>query len=97
MNESITPRLRADVLLRPFEQFDGDNRFIVAIEDRHFVVSPAVAAILEESRSHGTLDALAHRASGRLGKTVSADMARQVLSESMLAVCFQPSAGPHVA
>lgn len=88
MNEPITPRLRGDVLVRPFEPFEGDNRFIVAIDGRHFVVSPAVAAVLEESRSPGTLEALATRASARLGKTVSADMASRVLSESLLTVCF---------
>ncbi len=88
MNETITPRLRTDVLLRPFEEFDGDNRFIVAVDDRHFVVSAAVAAVLEESRTHTTLSALAARASERLGVTVSTDLASQVLSEQVLSVCF---------
>jgi hypothetical protein len=83
-----TPRLRTDVLLRPFEEFDGDNRFIVAVDDRHFVVSAAVAAVLEESRTHTTLSALAARASERLGVTVSTDLASQVLSEQVLSVCF---------
>jgi putative peptide zinc metalloprotease protein len=88
MNEPITPCLRADVLLRPFGQFEGDDRYIVAVDDRHFVVSPAVAAVLEESRAQSTLAALAARASLRLGMTVSTELASRVLSEAVLAVCF---------
>jgi putative peptide zinc metalloprotease protein len=88
MNETITPRLRDDVLLQPFDEFEGDCRFIIAVDDRHFVVSAAVAAVLEESRAHTTLSALAQSASARLGVTVSEDLASRVLSERMLSVCF---------
>ena len=88
MHETITPRLRTDVLLRPYQQFDGDDRYIVAVDDRHFVVSAAVAAVLEESRLQGTLASLAARASARLGITVSAELASRVLSEAVLSVCF---------
>jgi putative peptide zinc metalloprotease protein len=89
--ETITPRLRADVLLRPFQAFDGDDRFIVAVDNRHFVVSPAVAAVLEASRTQSTLGALAERASTRLGFTVSPDLASRVLSEQLLSVLFHAS------
>jgi putative peptide zinc metalloprotease protein len=88
MNETVTPRLRTDVLLRPFEQFEGDNRFIVAVDDRHFVVSAAVAAVLVESRAHTTLGALAQRASKRLGMRVSAEFVTDVLSAQILSICF---------
>lgn len=88
MHETITPRLRTDVLLRPYQQFDGDDRYIVAVDDRHFVVSAAVAAVLEESRLQGTLASLAARASSRLGMTISAELASRVLSEAVLSVCF---------
>jgi putative peptide zinc metalloprotease protein len=88
MNESITPRLRADVLVQPFDEHAGDNRFIVAVDGKHFVVSAAVAAVLVESRAHTTLSALAERASLRLGVTVSTDLASSVLNEQLLAICF---------
>ncbi len=88
MNETITPRLRTDVLLRPYRQFDGDDRYVVVVDDRQFVVSPAVAAVLEESRLRSTLASLTARASSRLGMTVSAELASRVLSEGVLSVCF---------
>jgi putative peptide zinc metalloprotease protein len=88
MNDTITPRLREDVLLKPFEEYEGDARFIIAVDDRHFVVSAAVAAVLEESRAHTTLSTLAQRASERLGVTVSEELASRVLSEQLLSVCF---------
>ncbi len=88
MNETLTPRLREDVLLQPFDELEGECRFIIAVDDRHFVVSAAVAAVLEESRAQTTLSALAQGASSRLGVTVSEDLASRVLSEQMLSVCF---------
>lgn len=88
MNDTITPRLRTDVLLKPFDAFEGDNRFLVAVDDRHFLVSPAVAAVLEASREHSTLSALAQHASARLGVAVSTDLASRVLCEQVLAICF---------
>jgi putative peptide zinc metalloprotease protein len=91
MNETITPRLRTDVKLKPFDEFEGDDRVIVAVDDRHFVVSAAVAIVLEESRVHTTLNALAERASARLGFAVTPEMAGDVLSAHVLSVCFHVS------
>ena len=88
MNETITPRLRGDVMLKPFDEFEGDDRVIVAVDDRHFVVSAAVAVVLEESRAHTTLHALAARASTRLGMAVTPEMAGDVLSAQVLSICF---------
>ncbi|MEJ1966613.1 MAG: hypothetical protein WDO56_35765 [Gammaproteobacteria bacterium] len=88
MNETITPRLRADVRLQPFDEFEGDDRVIIAVDDRHFVVSAAVAVLLEESRARTTLRALAQRASARLGVSVSPEMAGDVLSAPVLSICF---------
>ncbi len=88
MNETITPRLRADVKLKPFDEFEGDDRVIIAVDDRHFVVSAAVAAVLEESRVHTTLNALAARVSARLGFSVTPEMAGDVLSAQVLSICF---------
>ena len=88
MNETITPRLRTDVMLKPFDEFEGDDRVIVAVDDRHFVVSAAVAVVLEESRAHTTLNTLALRASARLGFAVTPEMAGDVLSAPVLSDCF---------
>ena len=88
MNETITPRLRADVRLKPFDEFEGDDRVIIAVDDRHFVVSAAVAAVLEESRAHTTLPVLAARVSARLGISVTPEMAGDVLSAQVLSICF---------
>jgi putative peptide zinc metalloprotease protein len=88
MNDTITPRLRADVELKPFDEYEGDDRFIVAVDDRHLVVSAGVAIVLEECRTHTTLDAVAQRASARLGFAVSPEMVGEVLSAQVLADCF---------
>jgi putative peptide zinc metalloprotease protein len=98
MNETITPRLRADVKLKPFGEFEGDDRVIIAVDDRHFVVSAAVAAVLEESREQTTLNVLAARVSARLGFFVTPEMAGDVLSAQVLSVCFhvpEQRAEPH--
>jgi len=88
MNDTITPRLRADVELKPFDEFEGDERFIVAVDDRHLVVSSGVAIVLDECRVHTTLHAVTRRVSARLGFPVSPDMVGEVLSSHVLSDCF---------
>ena len=88
MNDTITPRLRVDVDLKPFDDFEGERRFIVAVDDRHLVVSEGVAVALEECRAHNTLGAVAARVSARLGFPVSAEMIGSVLSSDALCDCF---------
>src|SRR5262245_40801101 len=88
MNDTLTPRLRADVELKPFDEFEGDDRFIVAVDERHLVVSAGVAAVLEETRAHITLGALAVRVSLRLGFSVSPESIREILSAPILSDCF---------
>ena len=88
MNETITPRLRVDVELKPFDEFEGEQRFIVAVDDRHLVVSEGVAIVLEECRAHTTLGAVAERVSARLGFPVSPQMVGDVLSSAVLTDCF---------
>lgn len=88
MNDTITPRLRADVELKPFDEYEGDERFIVAVDDRHLVVSSGVAFVLEACRAHSTLGAVAQRVSGLLGFAVSPEMVSEVLSEQVLSDCF---------
>jgi len=88
MHDTITPRLRDDVELKPFDEFDGDDRFIVAVDDRHLVVSEGVAIVLDECRVQTTLGAIARRVSARLGFPVSPDMVGDVLSSPVLSDCF---------
>jgi putative peptide zinc metalloprotease protein len=80
--------LRTDVAVRPFDAAEGEHRFVVAVDDRHFVVSAAVAAVLEESREPGTFASLAQRASARLGVCVSPEQVGQLLREQAPAVLF---------
>ena len=89
MQNLSTPCLRADVAIRPFDAAEGDCRFLVAVDDRHFVVTAAVAAVLEESRCPTTLALLAHRASARLGVAVSPAQAGKLLNEQAPKVLFR--------
>jgi putative peptide zinc metalloprotease protein len=88
MNDTITPRLRADVELKPFDEYEGDERFVVAVDDRYLVVSSGVAVVLDECRTHNTLGAVAQRVSARLGFAVSPEMVGEVLSAQVLSDCF---------
>lgn len=88
MNNTITPRLRADVELKPFDAYEGDERFIIAVDDRHLVVSSGVAVVLDECRTHNTLGAVATRVSARLGFAVSPEAVGKVLSAQALSDCF---------
>jgi putative peptide zinc metalloprotease protein len=88
MKDTLTPRLRADVELKPFAEFEGDDRFIIAVDDRHLVVSAGVAAVLDESRRETTLGALTERVSARLGFDVTPETVGDVLSAHVLSDCF---------
>lgn len=88
---NAVPCLRADVAVRPFDAAEGDCRFVVAVDDRHFLVSAATAAVLEESRQPGTLASLAQRASTRLGTPVSAQQVERLLREQVPQVLFERS------
>jgi putative peptide zinc metalloprotease protein len=92
MQDSLAPRLRTDVAVRPFDATEGDCRFVVAVDDRHFVVTAAVAAVLEESREPGTFASLAQRASARLGVHVSPEQVGQLLREQAPAILFHAAA-----
>jgi len=92
MHDSLAPRLRTDVAVRPFDATEGDCRFVVAVDDRHFVVTAAVAAVLEESREPGTFASLALRASARLGVHVSPEQVGQLLREQAPSILFHAAA-----
>ncbi|HEY1284427.1 MAG TPA: hypothetical protein VGE96_08105, partial [Steroidobacteraceae bacterium] len=88
---NAVPCLRADVAVRPFDAAEGDCRFVVAVDDRHFLVSAAVAAVLEESREARSLAAIAQRASARLGAPVSARQVARLLHEQVPQLLFERS------
>src|SRR5262245_34883094 len=91
---NVVPCLRAEVAVRPFDAAEGDCRFVVAVDDRHFLVSAAVAAVLEESRQPGTLVSIARRASARLGIPVSPQQVARLLREQVPQVLFERSSEP---
>jgi putative peptide zinc metalloprotease protein len=91
MSHNMTPMLRADVRILPFDGCEGESRFIVAVDERHFVVGAVVAAVLQESRASSTAATIAQRVSERLGCDVSVGLVSQVISEQRLSVCFQAS------
>lgn len=91
MHNTIAPCLRPEVAVRPFDAAEGDCRFVVAVDDRHFLVSAAVAAVLEESRESRTLTTLAQRASARLGLSVSAQQVERLLREQAPEILFEPN------
>jgi putative peptide zinc metalloprotease protein len=93
MQNLTTPRLRAEVAVQPFNALDGDGRFVVAVDDRHFLVSAAIAAVLEESRRAGTLEAIAQRTSARLGLAVTPQQVETVLREQAPSILFAPAEG----
>jgi putative peptide zinc metalloprotease protein len=92
MPYSTAPCLRPDVAVRPFDAVEGDRRFLVAVDDRHFLVSAAVAAVLESTRQPGTLALVAERASARLGVRLSPQQVATFLGEQAPAVLFQADA-----
>jgi hypothetical protein len=92
---NAVPCLRTDVAVRPFDAAEGDCRFVVAVDDRHFLVSAATAAVLEESRRPGTLGSIAQRASARLGVAVSPQQVARLLREQVPQVLFERSAEAH--
>jgi len=88
MQHTLTRCLRPDVTVRPFDAVEGDERFVVAVDDRHFLVTPAAAAVLDASRHPGTVASIAQRASARLGVTLSAQHVAEFLNEHAPAILF---------
>jgi putative peptide zinc metalloprotease protein len=82
MTDSV-PRLRDDVFIRPFDPIDTCPRYVVAVDERHFVVNDAVAALLEATREGGGTDAVARRVSGILGRVVTPAQVARVMEEQL--------------
>jgi putative peptide zinc metalloprotease protein len=50
MNSRTLPRLREDAVVRRFDERGPQPRYVIAIDGQHFVVTPTVAAVLDETR-----------------------------------------------
>lgn len=74
MNSSPVPRLRQEAIVRPFDDRGAQQRYIVAVDGCHFVVTATVAAVLEETRNlrigEADLKSLGARVAHRLGRTI---------------------------
>lgn len=95
MQPALTRCLRPDVTVQPFDAVEGDDRFVVAVDDRHFLVTAAAAAVLDASRQPGTPAGIAQRASARLGVTLSAQHVAEFLSQHAPAILFARDTQAH--
>ena len=86
MNTLAIPRLRDEVIVRPFDDGGTRLRYVVAVDGHHFVVTSAIAALLDETRNLGTddgaLDTLAQRVSQRLRYSYHAPSGRNVAARA---------------
>ncbi|MGH8265619.1 MAG: hypothetical protein ACRET4_19245, partial [Steroidobacteraceae bacterium] len=64
--------MRDEVVIRPFEGRDRVARFIAAIDGRHFLLSEPVAVLLELTRQHTSLNAVASSMNRRFGRSFAA-------------------------
>jgi putative peptide zinc metalloprotease protein len=75
MNTRLLPRLREDAIVRRFDERGRQARYVIAIDGHHFVVTPTVAAVLDETRQlrPGECDigTLCARVAVRLGHEVA--------------------------
>jgi putative peptide zinc metalloprotease protein len=81
MSTTTIPRLRRDAVVRPFDDRSSQQRYVIAVDGHHFVVTPTVAAVLDETRllrvGEDDLDTLSARVHRRLGKRIPCgDLAR---------------------
>ena len=83
MSHTVLPRLRDDAIVRPFDDRGEQARYVVALDGRHFVVTPTVAAVLDETRNlrigECHVAALAERVTRRLGREVPAHQIETLL------------------
>lgn len=74
MNTRMLPRLREDAIVRRFDERGPQDRYVIAIDGHHFVVTPTVAAVLDETRQlrAGECDigTLCARVAIRLGREI---------------------------
>lgn len=97
MSTATLPRLREEAIVRPFDDGCAQPRYVVAVDGYHFVVTPTVAAILDETRNLSLNDSasetLAHRVSHRLGTRVTPRQVESLLRERAPKALFEPTTG----
>jgi len=97
MNTTAFPRLRDEVIVRPFDGGGKQSRYVVAIDGQHFIVAPAVAAILDEARhcvmSDGVFETLAQRVSHRLGTCITPRQVETLMRERVPKALFESTTG----
>src|SRR5512138_244990 len=97
MNTSTLPRLRDEAVVRPFDDGGSRPRYVVAVDGRHFIVTPAVAALLDETRKldtdEGAFEALAQRVSHRLGTPITPQQVETLICERIPKTLFARAAG----
>lgn len=104
MNTAILPHLRHDVIVRPFDSATTQVRYVAAVDDRHFVVSPAVAAVLIALRSMSvagdppeSIESLARDISERVGVPITPRELQALFDEKIPSVLFERAARAHRA
>lgn len=96
MNTQTLPRLREDAIVRRFDERGPQVRYVIAIDGRHFVVTPTVAAVLDETRQlrAGECDigTLCARVAMRLGREIPAQQIEALLVHQTPRTFFQVDA-----
>jgi putative peptide zinc metalloprotease protein len=92
------PQLRPEAVMQPFPAKAAAGDYLVAVDDRHFVVNAAVAAVLEEIRnlsiSEQTLEILTHRVNLRLASQLSCQQIKDLLEKQLPTRLFLNSVDP---
>lgn len=74
VNTQTLPRLREDAIVRRFDERGSQGRYVIAIDGQHFVVTPTVAAVLDETRQlragERDIETLCARVAVRLGREI---------------------------
>jgi hypothetical protein len=80
--------LRDDVELTRFDGDTGDERFVVAVERRHFLVDRTTAALIEALRNARTYDEAARGMSQQRGVSISAAEVESLARDGLPRVLF---------
>jgi len=95
MNTTTLPRLRDEVIVRPFDDGGTAPRYVVAIDGHHFVVTAAVAAVLDEIRARDmdmhAFETVAARVSHRLATTITPRQVETLVRERIPQALFTPA------
>jgi putative peptide zinc metalloprotease protein len=101
MSTAIIPRLRHDAVVRPFDDRGSQPRYVIAIDGHHFVVTPTVAAVLDETRQlqvgEDDFGALAARLHRRLGRSPPCSDLARLLNDHVPRSLLEAGETPHAA